>query len=124
MFEVSVTGQFTAAHRLRRSDGTAEELHEHDWRVRATYVGPELDEMGLLVDFGALRAQLSELLTRLDGRNLNDLPPFAERNTSAENVAWYVARELCHGSSGPARLKAVEVEEEPGCRARYFPPQR
>lgn len=119
MFEVSVEARFTATHQLRMPDGQLERLHEHVWVVRATYAGAELDAQGLLVDFGAVRARLAEVLKPLDGRNLNCVPELAGPSPSAEVVARHIARHLPASLGERARLQGVEVEEEPGCRARY-----
>ena len=121
MFEVSVTSSFSAAHQLRLPDGSAEPLHRHNWRVTVTRAGSVLDEMGVLVDFEILRARLDRLLATLNDQNLNTLPAFAERNPTAENVALHIAERLAVELPAAAVLKCVEVEEAPGCLARYFP---
>ena len=119
MYEISVTGEFTATHQLRYPDGRLEESHGHDWRVTATYVGPNLNEMGVLADFGDVRGPLRALLRTFDGQDLNRLPLLADRNPSAENVARVVAENLPQTLPGGVRLASVGVEEEPGCFARY-----
>ena len=121
MFEVTVCGQFTAAHQLRLAGDVVEPLHEHEWHVRVTYGGAALDGHGLLVDFALVRGGLDRLLATFDRQNLNELPAFARRNPSAENVAAFLAEALPGDLPNGARLKAVEVEEEPGCSARYLP---
>ena len=121
MFEVSVTSSFSAAHQLRLPDGSAEPLHRHNWRVTVTRAGSVLDEMGVLVDFEILRARLDRLLATLNDQNLNTLPAFAERNPTAESVALHIAERLAVELPAAAVLKCVEVEEAPGCVARYFP---
>ncbi len=122
MFEVSVSGQFNASHQLHTADGGMEPLHEHFWHVRITYAGSGLDNRGLLVDFALIRGWLARLLNTFEGRKLNDLPAFAQRNPSAENLAMFLAEALPGDLPGFAHLHAVEVEEEPGCTARYLPP--
>jgi 6-pyruvoyltetrahydropterin/6-carboxytetrahydropterin synthase len=126
MFEINISDRFAASHQLRRPDGSYESLHRHDWHVQITYTGEKLDESGLLVDFTVVRARLREVLAGLDGRQLNDLPTFADRNPSAENVAVHIADQLAAAplvapGPGSPRLFAVAVEEEPGCVARYLP---
>jgi 6-pyruvoyltetrahydropterin/6-carboxytetrahydropterin synthase len=121
VFEVSVTSSFSAAHQLRLSDGSAEPLHRHDWRVTVTCAGSALDEAGVLVDFEVLRARLDKLLATLNDQNLNTLPVFAERNATAENVALHIAERLVVELPAAAVLRCVEVEEAPGCVARYYP---
>ena len=124
MFEVTVNGRFVATHNLRLPDGSTEQRHEHVWRVTVTYAGPELDNVGFLADFLVVRGRLEELLSAVQDRHLNDLPAFAACNPSAENVARYLAEQLPGEFPGPARLKSVAVEEEPGCVATYLPSRR
>lgn len=119
MFEVSVEARFAATHQVRMPDGQLEPLHEHVWVVRVIYTGPELDADGLLVDFGAVRARLADVLRPLEGQNLNCVAALAGQPPSAEIVARHIARHLPASLGERARLRGVEVEEEPGCRARY-----
>ncbi len=121
MFEVSVAGRFAAAHQLRRADGTREPLHRHHWRVTVTVAGPSLDNQGVLLDFAKIQPRLDELLAALDGRDLNDLAPFAARIPSAENIALHVAEQIKLSLPDGVRLCCAEVEEAPGCTARYRP---
>lgn len=119
VFEVSVCGGFAAAHQLPLPDGSLEPLHGHSWHVQVTFRGPRLDERGLLLDFVTLRRRLEALLAELHERNLNDLPVFADCAPSAERVAALLAARLADAGGSAARLACVEVEEAPGCLARY-----
>lgn len=121
MFEVSVSGWFAAAHQLRLPDGTVEPLHGHNWQVCVRVRGPRPDASGMLTDFVALKRRLDGLLAELHDRNLNDQPMFERRNPSAEHVAEYVARRLADAAGPAVRLHCVEIEEAPGCIARYYP---
>jgi 6-pyruvoyltetrahydropterin/6-carboxytetrahydropterin synthase len=121
MFEVSVTGWFAAAHRLRLADGTTESPHGHNWKAVATFAGPELDDSGMLLEFAKIKPRLDELLATLHHRNLNELSAFARCNPSAENVASYIADWLGQDLPQRVRLVCVEIEEAPGCIVRYRP---
>lgn len=121
MFEVSISGWFAAAHQLRLLDGSLETLHGHNWRVVVTYRGPRLDAMGVLVDFTVVTPRLERLLAGFHDKNLSDHPAFADLNPSAENVALVIAREMATGLAADVRLAQVEIEEAPGCVARYSP---
>ena len=121
MFEVSVSGRFVAAHQLRLPDGTLEPRLSHNWRVAVTFGGAMLDRNGLLLDFNEIKTRLDELLAILFDRNLNELPAFTGRPPSAENVALHVAQQLGGLLPAGVRLTCVEVEETPGCIARYRP---
>lgn len=122
MFEVVVSDRFAAAHQLQLKDGTLEPLHGHNWNVKVTYTGDRLDETGVLIDFVAVRTQLSEVIATLHERHLNEMTYFRERGPSAEYVAIYIAEHMTADGGDGARLAAVEVEEETGCFARYVPP--
>lgn len=121
MFEITVSGWFAAAHQLRFPDGSYEPLHGHNWQVRVTFAGPTLDELGVLLDFTVVKPRLDAALRELHDRHLNDLPAFADCNPSAENVARHIAVKIADVAVDPVRLAVVEVEEAPGCAARYRP---
>lgn len=120
-YEVSIVGHFTARHRVPHPDGTLEADHEHAWNVKLTYAGDALDTHSMLIDFVPAQAGLDRCLARLDGQELNTLDWFADRYPTAECVAEFIAGHVQLSAAAEARLVAVEVEEAPGCVARYFP---
>ena len=87
MFEVSVDENFAAAHNLRNYKGKCENLHGHNYKVRVTLAGPELDATGLLYDFVHLKQVIQGVIRSLDHKYLNELKPFDVLNPSAENIA-------------------------------------
>ncbi len=122
MFEVSVECSFSAGHALRDYKGKCENVHGHNYRIRLTVTGGELDRAGLLVDFSDLRADLRALVDRFDHQFLNDLKPFDEVNPSAENLAKYISDGIGPRLEGrPARLNSVTVWETGGSSATYRP---
>ena len=89
-FEVMIERNFSSAHQLRGYKGKCENLHGHNYKVEIYARGRELDNIGLLVDFGELKAAADEVVNYLDHRNINELSPFDEElNPSAENLARY-----------------------------------
>lgn len=121
VYEVTIGGWFSAAHQLRFLDGTLEPLHGHNWRVQVTYSGQQLDSAGVLIDFTRLKPVLDDILSRLHERHLNDCPAFRDRDPSAENVAVHIAEQLGERFPTEVQLACVEVEEAPGCIARFRP---
>ena len=111
MFEVSVEETFAAGHALRGYHGKCENVHGHNYRVRALIAGESLAAAGLLVDFVDLKQILRAIIEKLDHRFLNDVPPFDKLNPSAENMAQYFHQELSRGLSGTARANEVHVSE-------------
>ncbi len=106
MFEIAVEYSFSAGHALRGYKGKCENVHGHNYKVRVTVVGGELNSIGLLMDFVELRAALKMLAERLDHRFLNDLPPFDRLNPSAENLAKY----FCEGLEPRVRAQGLRME--------------
>lgn len=50
----------------------------------------ELDQIGAVMDFNELTRIIDALCAPLQGRFLNDLPMFKEKNPSSEHVADYI----------------------------------
>lgn len=90
-FEVMIERNFSSAHQLRGYKGKCENLHGHNYKVEIYAKGSELNNIGLLIDFGELKIAADEVVDYFDHRNLNELPPFDEElNPSAENLAKYI----------------------------------
>src|SRR5258708_34337940 len=87
MFQVSVEETFSAGHALRGYRGKCENLHSHNYRVRGTLEGAQLDSMGLLVDFTRLKQVIRETMSRLDHQFMTDPEPSKTLNTSPSSAA-------------------------------------
>lgn len=116
MFTVSVTSEFNAAHMLRDYKGKCENLHGHNWLVEASIKGNELNETGMLVDFGDLRTHLTKVLEKLDHRFINESDYFKKINPTSENIAKYIYDEL---KNIYKELSKITVWETAGSRASY-----
>jgi 6-pyruvoyltetrahydropterin/6-carboxytetrahydropterin synthase len=82
---------FSSAHQLRGYKGKCENLHGHNYKIEIFARGAELNNIGLLIDFGDLKKAADEVTNYLDHRNINELPPFDEElNPSAENLARFI----------------------------------
>jgi len=124
MFEVSVEETFAAGHALRGYKGKCENPHGHNYRVRVTLEGAELDSVGLLYDFVHLKQVLSEVIQSLDHKFLNDFAPFDTINPSAENIARYFFEEASKRlprSANGARISGITVWETDTTAATYRP---
>ena len=121
MYEVTVKTQFSAAHRLRGYDGKFENLHGHNWLAIGSVQANELDAMGVGVDFVMLKDKMNDILSKLDYKNINDVPPFDKLNPSAENIAKWLYDELSQAiNTAKVRVTRVEVKEFENCGASYF----
>jgi 6-pyruvoyltetrahydropterin/6-carboxytetrahydropterin synthase len=125
MFEVAVEQTFAAAHFLRNYKGKCENLHGHNYRVKVTFRGEQLDGAGMLMDFGEIKRRMREVTERLDHHNLNDLTPFDTLNPSAENIARYIFEEVRTGLAlqQQSLLREVKVWETDIQYAAYRSPE-
>src|SRR5690348_823796 len=105
-FDITATRHFSAAHQLRLYDGALEPLHGHNWKVRVTVSAEKLDAIGVVMDFHELDRMLGQIIKPMHNSHLNDLPAFSELNTSTENVALVIGKNL----SLPAGVTLVSVE--------------
>src|SRR2546423_3876815 len=95
MFHVSVEETFSAGHALRGYRGKCENPHGHNYRVRVTLEGPELDAIGLLCDFTHVKQVMREIIGGLDHQFMNDLEAIRVVHPSAEHLAKYFYDDVC-----------------------------
>ena len=122
MYELKIITQFSAAHRLENFYGKCEALHGHNWKVEVFLEGKQLDEAGLLMDFGRIKARTKALLEEIDHKYLNELEAFREQNPSSENLARYLFEKLAATLDREGvRVSRVNVWESDGSCASYYP---
>jgi 6-pyruvoyltetrahydropterin/6-carboxytetrahydropterin synthase len=124
MFEVYVDESFAAAHNLRGYKGKCENLHGHNYKVRVTLAGQELDSAGLLYDFVHLKQVIQSVVRSLDHKYLNEMKPFDVLNPSAENIARHIydetVKQLRDAPNGAA-VASITVWESEVTAAVYRP---
>jgi 6-pyruvoyltetrahydropterin/6-carboxytetrahydropterin synthase len=124
MFQVTVDETFSSGHALRGYKGKCENVHGHNYKLRVTLEGPQLDSIGLLYDFTHLKRVIREIVGGVDHKFLNDLAPFDVLNPSAENLAKYfydeTARQMNAMPEG-ARVTSVTIWETDTTSATYWP---
>jgi len=123
MYEVTVEDSFAAGHYLRNYKGKCENPHGHNYKLRVTLAGNELDKAGLLLDFKDLREVMRRVTDRLDHQMINDVEPFTVLNPSAENLSKYFFDEtnakLNVVTNGRVWVKNVTVYETDTTTATY-----
>ncbi|OEG71373.1 hypothetical protein ATZ36_14730 [Candidatus Endomicrobiellum trichonymphae] len=110
-YKLSVTRSFSSAHCLREYKGRCENLHGHNWKIRAAFYGIELDDTGVLIDFTDIKLHLSKIVNYLDHKFLNEIVPFDMVNPTAENIAAFVLGRLKDIETKNAKVCEVEVWE-------------
>ena len=128
---------FSAAHRYRRPewDDARNEAtfglcarpnwHGHTYVCDVTVGGPIDALTGFCADLGTLdRALRERVVQALDHRNLVlDVPAFHEGKLipTAENLAWWIAREVQDALGAGTKVVRVRLAEEPGLWADVEP---
>jgi 6-pyruvoyltetrahydropterin/6-carboxytetrahydropterin synthase len=115
MYEVTVEDTFAAGHYLRNYKGKCEKPHGHNYKIRVTLAGAELDKAGLLLDFKDLKDVMKHAIDRLDHQMINDIEPFTVLNPSAENLAkYFYDTNVCSiKPPAPARTRTSSAETAP-----------
>jgi 6-pyruvoyltetrahydropterin/6-carboxytetrahydropterin synthase len=121
MFELKIRTHFAAAHQLTMVSRKCENLHGHNWRVEVCVAGDQLDDAGILIDFGVLKARVAEIINGLDHKFLNELECFGSQ-PSSEKIAVHIATELQKALEGtPVQVSRVSAWESDDACASYFP---
>jgi 6-pyruvoyltetrahydropterin/6-carboxytetrahydropterin synthase len=134
---ISIVRKFSidVGHRVLGHEGKCSNVHGHTYTIEVHARGPELDGIGRVIDFSALKDRIGSwldacwdhgfvvnaedeavhiALTQLESKFF--LLPF---NPTAENMAEYLLRRVC-----PERMEGTGIEvfrvvvhETPNCRA-------
>lgn len=89
--------------------------------VQVVLQAPDLGRAGMVYDFGDLKRHLKELAEGLDHRNINEVHPFTEIESTAENQARYFFEEMKKRLPEKVAegLLYARVSESPGQWAQY-----
>lgn len=109
MYYNAIYDDFSAAHRLRGYEGSCEELHGHNFKVKVVICGSELNDIGILHDFRDSKSILAEILEELDHKVLNELEYFKEHNPTAELISRYIYDTFTESLSDNENLRVYEV---------------
>ncbi len=122
MYEVTVTATISASHKLRGYMGKCENLHGHNYKVEVTVGQESLDEIGLALDFGVLKARMKQIIDRFDHADLNQLDEFRHKNPSSENLAKVIYDTMSQALTDlDMSVLWVRVHETEGNYVTYHP---
>ncbi len=120
MYKLTVQLEFSAAHHLRDYPGKCSRLHGHNYRVEVTIADRQLDDHGMLIDFGRLKQLCEQVVDELDHSLLNEHPFFQQNNPTAENISRYLYTEIAERlNDSEISLEAVRVWESTTSSATY-----
>jgi 6-pyruvoyltetrahydropterin/6-carboxytetrahydropterin synthase len=124
MFELKVMTHFAAAHQLKMVAEKCENLHGHNWKIEICVAGKNLNNAGVLIDFGELKQHVSVIMAKLDHTFLNELDDFHDDYPpSSENIALYIAKTLQSMIDSPdIKVTRVAAWESENACATYIVP--
>lgn len=121
MYELKIQSEFSAAHNLRGYEGECEKLHGHNWKVEASLLAKNLDNIGIALDFKILKKETEKLIKNFDHKYLNDIPPFDKENPSSENIARIIFKKLSNVLNNEnIKISKVTVWESERAAATYY----
>ena len=100
MFQVGIKNRFRAGHFLRGDFGEETRPHEHDYVLEWICSTVALDENGFSVDIALMEELLAAVADSIQGKLLNDLEFFRDRQPSVENMARFIHRRLSDALEG------------------------
>src|SRR5436305_13693038 len=121
--EVGLSRNVRAFHIMPGLPGPEGELHDHDYRIEIVVDREQLDDRGMVCDLDVLEAALSELTSRVEDRNLEEIRPAEAAAVAVEGFARWVHDTLSAAvAAAGGETLAVRVWETPvafgGYRAR------
>ncbi len=131
--------EFDAAHRVMKHASKCRMLHGHRYAIEATFSAPQLDELGMVIDFGLIKEILGEWIDKNWDHNtiLNtkDKPLgdqiskatgqkiyYLDCNPTAEEMANYLLNEICPKLFKKHKISCTKIKifETPNCYAEIF----
>jgi len=95
LFALEVRDHIMIAHAFRGAlFGPAQRLHGATFVVDVAFMAETLDANGVVVDIGKATEAVKTVLAPLNYRNLDDLPDFANINTTVEFLARYLFEQI------------------------------
>ena len=91
MYSLRIVDYLKCAHSLNGEIfGPAQLMHVSTFDIEISFITPDVDANGIIVDFAAAQQALNETLAPLRFQNLDDVAEVAEINTTTENLCKYI----------------------------------
>ena len=119
MYELTIITEFEAAHKIDDYPGKCARLHGHNWKVEVAVASKKLDDLGMVIDFRALKEKVNKVIETFDHHYLNELPVFQDSIPTAENISKIIFDELQNKFSDGIILRYVQVWESPRSAVKY-----
>ena len=99
---------------------SCENLHGHNWKIEVCVKGDKLNDACVIMDFGQIKKYVSEIMTSLDHKFLNEMEWFKGSNPSSEIIAMKIAHQLQEKIDDPSvKVSSVTAWESDDACATY-----
>jgi 6-pyruvoyltetrahydropterin/6-carboxytetrahydropterin synthase len=117
MFKITKEFHFSAGHKVEglKEGHPCARFHGHNYIVRVELSAENLDQIGMVQDYGELKPIKEYIDRELDHQYLNTVLDF---NPTAELMAYHFCRKW---KEQFPLISAIEISETPKTNARYEP---
>jgi 6-pyruvoyltetrahydropterin/6-carboxytetrahydropterin synthase len=113
-YEVGLSRSVRAFHIMPGLPGPEGQLHDHDYRIDIVVDRAQLDDRGMVCDLDVLDVALTELTSRVEGHDLEEIRPAGVEAVTVEVFARWVHDNLMPAvAAGGGEALAVRVWETP-----------
>jgi 6-pyruvoyltetrahydropterin/6-carboxytetrahydropterin synthase len=113
-YEVGLSRSVRAFHVMPGLPGPEGQLHDHDYRIDIVVDRAQLDDRGMVCDLDVLDVALTELTSRVEGHDLEEIRPAGVEAVTVEVFARWVHDNLMPAvAAGGGEALAVRVWETP-----------
>ena len=119
-FEVGVSSELRALHRIPWLPPPEGDLHAHDYRVEVVVGRASLDERGMVCDLDVVEAALQGAVAAVDGKDLDSIRPSGAEAVTVEILArWFHEQLAAAIRAAGGETLAVRVWESPTAFGGY-----
>ena len=114
VYEVGTSRTVRALHVMPGMPPPEGEMHAHDYRLEVVVRRAELDDRGMVCDLAVLDAALADVVSRLDGQDLDVIRPSEAAAVTVEVFARWLHHTLSAAvERGGGQHLTVRVWESP-----------
>lgn len=121
MYTLTIRDYLKCAHSLKGEIfGPAQLMHVITYEVEVVFVTAQLDEYGLIVDFASAQSGLSQVLSSMNFKNLDEHPDLRGKNTTTEFLCRFIHERMAEAVKGYfVGLMRVVLRESPVAWTSY-----
>lgn len=120
MYRLQIETSISAAHHLNDYKGNCALMHGHNWKIEVLVKSDQVDSVGMVIDFKALKEISWKVVGRYDHQVLNTITPFDKQNPTAENISKHFFKEIAKRLPKDVKMDRVRLWETDSYAIEYF----